>query len=46
MKQEVEPVPPVMPVVTLTRTRPEAGTLRVIDGPAVARSTYVVEPVA
>jgi hypothetical protein len=46
MKQEVEPVPPVVPVVTLTRTRPEAETGTVIDGPAVVRSTYVVEPVA
>jgi hypothetical protein len=44
-KQDTAPELPVMPLVTDTRTLPEAGTANVAVGPAVARSTYVVDVV-
>ena len=38
MKQDTEPELPVMPLVTDTRTLPEAGTVNVTAGPTVVRS--------
>jgi hypothetical protein len=44
-KHETAPELPVMPLVTETRTLPEAGTVNVTAGPPVVRSTYVVDVV-
>ena len=44
-KQDTAPELPSMPLVTDTRTLPEAGMVKVIAGPTVPRSTYVVEAV-